>query len=117
MDTIKKKIEENWLTESLGVWDFSHHKYFNWIGIVTRDENGNNQYNWLKASKNSDEYFNFAQVKEGDILYAGCKNTYKNRPMATAYYGVVKKNADSIELICDTTYLKVKKQLESEKEE
>lgn len=114
---IELQLEDNRMVEPLELWDYSHPKYFNWLGIVTRDENGDYQYNWLKKSKCSDEYFNVAQVKEGDILYAGCKNTYKNHRMVKAYYGVVKKTSDSIELVCDTTYLKVKKQLESEKEE
>lgn len=114
---IELQLEDNWMVEPLELWDYSHPKYFNWLGIVTRDENGNYQYNWLKESKCSDEYFNVAQVKEGDILYAGCKNTYKNHRIVTAYYGVVKKDADIIELISDTTYLKVKKQLESLNEE
>ena len=114
---IELQLEDNWMVEPLELWDYSHPKYFNWLGIVTRDENGNYQYNWLKKSNCNDEYFNVAQVKEGDILYAGCKNTYKNHRMVTSYYGVVKKDADIIELISDTTYLKVKKQLESLKEE
>lgn len=113
MDTIKKKIVENWLTESLGVWNFSHTKYFNWCGIVTRDEEGNNKYEWLKGSKDNGEYFNFSKVKVGDIIYAGSKNNYKNRINVTAYFGVVRKTEDSIELVRDTTYLKVKKQLEN----
>jgi len=115
MDTIKKKIVENWLTESFGVWNFSHKKYYNWCGIVTRDEEGNNKYEWLKGSNNDDEYFNFFKVKEGDIIYAGSKDNYKNRINLTAYFGVVSKTEDSIELVRDTTYLKVKKQLENSK--
>ena len=113
MNTFKKEIKENWLTECLSVWDFSHYKYFNWIGIVTRDNNGFNKYEWLKISKNSDEYFNFAPVKKGDILYAGCKNKNKNYPISTAYYGVVEKTEDYVELVKDTTYLKVKNILKS----
>ena len=114
MDTIKKRIEEKWLVESLGVWNFSHKKYFNWCGIVTRDEEGNNKYEWLKGSNNDDEYYNFAKVKEGDIIYAGSKDNYRGRINSSAYFGVVCKTDDCVELVRDTTYLKVKKQLESE---
>lgn len=35
----KFRIEENWLIESLPVWDWSNgYKYSNWMAIVTRDE-------------------------------------------------------------------------------
>ena len=109
--TLKLQVIENWLTEPFDEFNYSHRKYFNWVGIVTRNGNGENQYNWMKPSKNSDEYFNVSPVKVGDILYVGSKNTYKSHQIESAYYGVVAKDENSIELVRDTTYLKVKKRL------
>lgn len=109
--TLKLQVNENWLTEPFDEFNYSHHKYFNWVGIVTRDVNGENQYGWLKPSKNVDEYFNVSPVKTGDILYVGSKNTYKKHQIECAYYGVIAKDENSIELVRDTTYLKVKKRL------
>lgn len=111
MEIIKLNLEENWLIESLEEWDFSHDKYTNYIAINTRNEEGKDVYEWLKSSKNKDEFFNFNKVKKGDILLVGCKNTYKKRTEAKAYYGVVNKTDDTVELIKDTTYLKIKKSL------
>lgn len=109
MEIVRKKLEENWLIETLNEWDFSHDKYTNYVAINTRNEEGKDVYDWLNSSKNEDEYFNFNKVQKGDILMVGCRNRYKKRTEAKAYYGVLNKTDDSIELIKDTTYLKVKK--------
>ena len=76
----KLKIEENWLIESLPVWDWSNgYKYSNWMAIVTRDEKGIERRDYLITSKNKDEFFNLSSVKEGDILMAGCYDRRKSR--------------------------------------
>ena len=111
------KIEENWLIESLPVWDWSNrNRYSNWMAIVTRDENGMENRDYLTKSKNSDEFFNLAPVREGDILSAGCYDTRKSRGVKRSYYAVLEKSDDTIALGEYTTYRKAKKGL-LEKEE
>lgn len=110
------QIDENWLIESLPVWDWSNRsRYSNWMAIVTRDENGIEQPKYLKKSKNSDEFFNLAPVKEGDILCAGCYDTRKSRGVKRSYYAVHEKSEDAIVLGEYTTYRKAKKGLLEEK--
>lgn len=82
----KLKIEENWLIESLPVWDWSNgYKYSNWMAIVTRDEKGIERRDYLITSKNKDEFFNLSSVKEGDILMAGCYDRRKSRGVKSLY--------------------------------
>lgn len=110
------KIEENWLIESLPVWDWSNrNRYSNWMAIVTRGEDGIEHRDYLTKSKNSDEFFNFASVKDGDILTAGCYDTRKSRGVRM-YYAVLEKSDDTIVMGEYTTYRKAKKGL-LEKEE
>jgi hypothetical protein len=106
---INKSVEDNWLTQDFGIWcwDEKHHNY---LAIVTRDENGEDKFNWLKKSKNSDEYFNISKVKKGDILLAGSKRRNKGYS-EKEWYGVVDKTEESLVLVKETTYLKVKKLL------
>lgn len=88
----KFRIEENWLIESLPVWDWSNgYKYSNWMAIVTRDEKGMEHRDYLIKSKNKDEFFNLSSVKEGDILMAGCYDRRKSRGVKSLYYAVLKK--------------------------
>ena len=82
---INKSVEDNWLTQDFGIWcwDEKHHNY---LAIVTRDENGEDKFNWLKKSKNSDEYFNISKVKKGDILLAGSKRRNKGYSGGIPFY-------------------------------
>ena len=106
---INKSVVDNWLTEGFSIWcwDAKHHNY---LSIVTRDENGEDKFNWLRKSKNSDEYFNISKVKKGDILLAGSKKRNKEYS-EKQWYGVVDKTNESLILVKETTYLKVKKLL------
>ena len=106
---INKSVVDNWLTEGFSIWcwDAKHHNY---LSIVTRDENGVDKFNWLRKSKNSDEYFNISKVKKGDILLAGSKKRNKEYS-EKQWYGVVDKTNESLILVKETTYLKVKKLL------
>ncbi len=106
---IKKSVEDNWLTQNLAVWCWDN-KHHNYLAIVTRDGNGEDKYNWLKQSKNSDEYFNVAPVNKGDILLAGSKKRNKDYS-EREFYGVVDKTEESLMLVKETTYLKTKKLL------
>ena len=106
---INKSVEDNWLTEGFSIWCWDN-KHHNYLSIVTRDENGTDKFNWLRKSKNSDEYFNISKVKKGDILLAGSKKRNKEYS-EKQWYGVVDKTDESLILVKETTYLKVKKLL------
>ena len=106
---VEKGIEENWLTNNFAVWDWRNNRH-NYLAIVTRNEKGENLYKWLKQSKNSDEFFNVADVQKGDILLAGCKKAGKSYS-TKLFYGVVERTTDCMKVVSDTTYLKVKKLL------
>lgn len=108
----KFRIEENWLIESLPIWDWSNgYKYSNWMAIVTRDEKGIEHRDYLMKSKNKDEFFNLSSVKEGDILMAGCYDSRKSRGVKSLYYAVFEKSDDTIVMGEYTTYRKAKKGL------
>lgn len=114
----KFRIEENWLIESLPVWDWSNgYKYSNWMAIVTRDEKGMEHRDYLIKSKNKDEFFNLSSVKEGDVLMAGCYDRRKSRGVKSLYYAVLKKSDDTIVMEECTTYRKAKKGLLGEKKD
>lgn len=106
---INKSVEDNWITENFSVWCWDN-KHHNYLSIVTRDENGEDKFDWLRKSKNSDEYFNISKVKKGDILLAGSKKRNKEYS-EKQWYGVVDKTDESLILVNETTYLKVKKLL------
>lgn len=106
---INKSVEDNWLTENFSVWCWDN-KHHNYLSIVTRDENGEDKFDWLRKSKNSDEYFNISKVKKGDILLAGSKKRNKEYS-EKQWCGVVDKTDESLILVNGTTYLKVKKLL------
>lgn len=113
----KFRIEENWLIESLPVWDWSNgYKYSNWMAIVTRDEKGIEHRDYLMKSKNKDEFFNLYSVKDGDILMAGCYDRRKSRGVKSLYYAVLEKSDDTIVMGEYTTYRKAKKGLQEGKE-
>lgn len=109
VELINKSVENNWLTEDFSIWCWDE-KHRNYLSIVTRDENGEDKFNWLRKSKNSDEYFNISKVKKGDILLAGSKKRNKEYSKKQ-WYGVVDKTDESLILVKETTYLKVKKLL------
>ena len=114
----KYEIEENWLIESLPVWDWSNgYKYSNWMAIVTRDEKGIERRDYLITSKNKDEFFNLSSVKEGDILMAGCYDRRKSRGVKSLYYAVLEKSDDAIVMGEHTTYRRAKKGLLEEKKD
>ena len=72
------------MTEGLDEWCYSNpQRYHNYLAVVTRDTDGNGSFDWLEQSRESDEYFNVAVVKVGDVLLAGCKDRYKNRTVAS----------------------------------
>ena len=110
----KVEICENWITDYLDGWNYSNKsRYYNYLAIVHKDDDGNYNYEWLKESTSSDEYFNVNKVKVGDILMAGSKDKRKNRGCGKFYYGVVAKDDNSMTLVKDTTYLQVKKELKN----
>lgn len=114
----KYEIEENWLIESLPVWDWSNgYKYSNWMAIVTRDEKGIEHRDYLTKSKNKDELFNLSSVQEGDILEAGCYDRRKSRGVKSLYYAVLEKSDDAIVMGEHTTYRRAKKGLLEEKKD
>ena len=98
------------MTKGLDEWCYSNPKrYHNYLAVVTQDTDGNCSFDWLEQSRESDEYFNVAVVKIGDVLLAGCKDRYKNRTVGKYWYGVVAKNEDTLTMVYDTTFNKVKK--------
>ena len=109
-------LDENWLIEDLPVWDWNNwRRYSNWIAIATIDEKGEEHREYLRPSKNEDEYFNLSTVKTGDILIAGCYDKRKSRG-EHLYYAVFDKSADTIVMEAYTTYRKAKKGLTERKE-
>ena len=107
IEVLKVKISENWLLGCIYGWNYRNtSRYKNWFAIITRNEAGEFQYQWLKESKMSDEYFNVHGVKVGDILVAGCRDKYKDRGCVKAFYKVLSLSTDSIELARETTYRK-----------
>lgn len=68
---IEIECDKNWLLDYLEPWDYTNTKrYKNYLAIVSRDERGEFVYHWCKESRESDEYFNITDIKEGDILLA-----------------------------------------------
>ena len=108
---VKVEIEcdKNWILEPISPWNGGNPKRWkNYMGVVTRNEDGKFQYQWLKESRESDEWFNITDVKEGDILMVGVKDCYHpNRPSEKMYYMVMERTEDKMVLIGDTTYRKV----------
>lgn len=78
---IEIECDKNWLLDYLEPWDYTNtRRYKNYLAIVSRDESGEFVYRWCKESRESDEYFNITEIKEGDILMAGYKDNYKPKP-------------------------------------
>ena len=106
-ETITVKVFNNAIAENIGIWDYSNtKKYSNWIGRMT-DKDGKAEY--FKKSYDEDLYFYLPKnLREGDILKAGCTMVYKKRS-ESAYYAVIEVTEDSITLLEETTYLKATK--------
>lgn len=103
------EIFENWLIENIEPCDWSNYsRYRNYLAITTKDENGEYEREFLKQSKNKDEYFNVAPVKVGDILWANCWDDRKRRGR-NWFYVVIEKTNDELQTLAFTTYLKAKK--------
>lgn len=108
MEKIVMKCDKNWLLEGLDVWDWSNSKrYKNYMAVVTIDEKGDMAYDWLKWGEDSDEYFKIDKVNKGDIVVAGCKDSYKPRHSTKEFYKVIDKTDDQLTLSqAVTTYRK-----------
>lgn len=100
--------DKNWILEPVDPWDYSNTKRRkNYLAVVTKTDNGDFSYEWLKESKESDEYFNITNVKVGDVLMAGYKDNYNYKHSEKLYYKVIEKTNDNIVLTQGRTYRSV----------
>mgnify|MGYP003330691431 CR=1 FL=1 len=84
------------------------HRYANYLGIVTRDEEGKEHVRWCERKKG---LFSLRGVKKGDILLAGCRDMNKGYSVRKEYYGVVDLTDEWVDLVGATSYRVAKKYL------
>ena len=81
MTKVVVKCDKNWILERMDCWEYRNtNRYRNYIAIVTKNDSGELDCNWLKKGNITDELYNITNVKVGDILMAGYKDCYKSSP-------------------------------------
>lgn len=115
---IKIKCDKNWILDSISPWNNSNPKRWkNYIAVVTRDDTGKFNYNWLEGSPEPDEWFNIKDVVKGDILMVGVKDYYHpNRPSNKMYYKVLGRTNNELVVVAGDTFRKAKEIEELEEE-
>ena len=102
---------KSWAEDNIEPCTWERKKYKNYCAVVTLNDDGKEERTYFEISKERDLFFQFKDVKVGDIIVASCWNVYKCR-QSKLYYIVEKITADIVQLSDPyTTYRKAYKSL------
>ena len=107
MSTIKIKCDANWTLRHIDPFEFNEKRYKNWMAVVTKNENGELNYNFLKVKwGGSGKFIDIKTLKVGDILCVGIRDNRKYRGAGKAFYKVIERKEDRLIMTWETTYRK-----------
>jgi len=107
MTKVVVKCDKNWILERMDCWEYRNtNRYRNYIAIVTKNDSGELDCNWLKKGNITDELYNITNVKVGDILMAGYKDCYKSSKSYKRFFKVIDRTENELVLLEETTYRK-----------